>query len=584
MSRRIVIVGAGPGGLASAMLLARTGADVTVVERLDRVGGRSSTIEAEGGYRFDMGPTFFLYPRVLERIFAACGKDLSREVDLIRLDPQYHLVFEAGGELRASPDLATMAEQVAKLSPADAANLPRFMSDNRRKLAAFRPVLEKAFDSALDLVDPALLKSLPLMRPHQTVEQDLARLLRGPAGPAGLLVPDQIPRHVAVPLPEPVHDPVLPGIRARRLPPASAAAARSRRRWRGSRDELGVEIRLDAPVERDPASRAGRRSGSAPRPASHQRPMRWWSTPTSPSDDRGWCPNAAAAPLDRTGRSPRQEILLLDLHALSRRSRGTLPDLAHHTHPTWPRTTVRNITEIEDGLELPDEPSFYVQNACVDRSRAWRRPAIAPSTSWCRCRTCGMPRTGLDWQRESAALPAAGRSTGCEQLGLTDIENAHPLRDSMVTPREWRGRVCRWAIAARPSTSRTLLGQMLRFRPRNRFEDLEGVYLVGGGTHPGSGLPVIYEGARITSRLLARSTWGCRDGAAGGPATLNWLPANQALVAERRIMRETGHDLACGGSRRRARRAGGGLHAGGARPPGRRCSRRTPGSAARRRC
>ena len=46
------------------------------------------------------------------------------------------------------------------------------------------------------------------------------------------------------------------------------------------------------------------------------------------------------------------------------------------------------------------------------------------------------------------------------------------------------------------------LGQMLHRRPRNRFEDLEQVYLVGGGTHPGSGLPVIYESARITSRLL----------------------------------------------------------------------------------
>src|SRR3954464_11132910 len=180
MSRRIVIVGAGPGGLASAMLLARTGADVTVVERLDRVGGRSSTIEAGGGYRFDMGPTFFLYPRVLSDIFAACSKDLSRELDLIRLDPQYHLIFEAGGELRTSPNQATMAEQVAKLSVADAANLPRFMADNRRKLAAFRPVLEKAFSSARALLDPALLKSLPLMRPHQSVDEDLARYFSDP--------------------------------------------------------------------------------------------------------------------------------------------------------------------------------------------------------------------------------------------------------------------------------------------------------------------------------------------------------------------------------------------------------------------
>ena len=45
---------------------------------------------------------------------------------------------------------------------------------------------------------------------------------------------------------------------------------------------------------------------------------------------------------------------------------------------------------------------------------------------------------------------------------------------------------------------------MLHLRPRNRFEDLESVYLVGGGTHPGSGLPVIYESARITSRLLGQ--------------------------------------------------------------------------------
>jgi phytoene desaturase len=43
---------------------------------------------------------------------------------------------------------------------------------------------------------------------------------------------------------------------------------------------------------------------------------------------------------------------------------------------------------------------------------------------------------------------------------------------------------------------------MLHRRPRNRFDELGGVYLVGGGTHPGSGLPVIYESARITSRLL----------------------------------------------------------------------------------
>src|SRR4051812_12807203 len=143
---RVAVVGAGPGGLASAMLLARSRCDVTIFERHDRVGGRTTTI-GDHRFRFDLGPTFFLYPRVLEEIFAACGRDLRREVELVRLDPQYHLVFEGGGELRATPDLPRMREQIARIAPADAANFERFMADNRGKLAAFRPILESPFSS-----------------------------------------------------------------------------------------------------------------------------------------------------------------------------------------------------------------------------------------------------------------------------------------------------------------------------------------------------------------------------------------------------------------------------------------------------
>jgi phytoene desaturase len=69
-----------------------------------------------------------------------------------------------------------------------------------------------------------------------------------------------------------------------------------------------------------------------------------------------------------------------------------------------------------------------------------------------------------------------------------------------VTPADWEN-VYAVHRGATFNLAHTLT-QMLHLRPRNRFEDLEGVYLVGGGTHPGSGLPVIYESARITSRLL----------------------------------------------------------------------------------
>ena len=80
MSRTVNIIGAGPGGLATAMLLAQAGVRVRVLERLPVPGGRTSTISTPEGFKFDLGPTFFLYPRVLDEIFASCGRDLGRRL------------------------------------------------------------------------------------------------------------------------------------------------------------------------------------------------------------------------------------------------------------------------------------------------------------------------------------------------------------------------------------------------------------------------------------------------------------------------------------------------------------------------
>ena len=179
MSRRVVIVGAGPGGLAAALLLARSGAEVTVVERQPRVGGRTSALEADG-FRFDLGPTFFLYPQILEEIFAATGHELRREVELVRLDPQYRLVFGAGGQMDATPDVPRMQREIARLHPPDAANLVRYLADNRRKLELFRPILSSPMQSWRDLLRLPLHRLLPVMRPWQSVHGDLRTFFSDP--------------------------------------------------------------------------------------------------------------------------------------------------------------------------------------------------------------------------------------------------------------------------------------------------------------------------------------------------------------------------------------------------------------------
>src|SRR6185295_12748468 len=129
MKHDVIIVGAGPGGLASSILLAAAGVRVKIIERLPTIGGRTSSIEANG-FKFDLGPTFFLYPRVLEEIFAAAGTSIQSEIEMVRLDPQYRIIFGQGGELNATPDVARMEQQIAAIAPADAPGFRRFLDEN----------------------------------------------------------------------------------------------------------------------------------------------------------------------------------------------------------------------------------------------------------------------------------------------------------------------------------------------------------------------------------------------------------------------------------------------------------------------
>src|SRR4028118_2068156 len=96
-SSRVAVVGAGPGGLAAALLLAARGLQVTLFEKEAAVGGRTRTISAPGGYRFDIGPTFFLYPQILADIFETCGERPEDHVEVTRRRTPHHLPVESSG-------------------------------------------------------------------------------------------------------------------------------------------------------------------------------------------------------------------------------------------------------------------------------------------------------------------------------------------------------------------------------------------------------------------------------------------------------------------------------------------------------
>ena len=483
------------------MLLASAGAEVTVHERLPRVGGRSGTIRAASGageFRFDMGPTFFLYPRVLDDVFAACGARLADEVELLRLDPQYRLMFEAGGVLDATSDPARMAAEIARFAPRDAPHFARFMADNRRKLMAIRPALERPFASVLDLLSPSMLKALPFLRPT-SVDQELSRYFSDER--VRLAFSFQSKYLGMSPFRCPSLFTILSFMEYEYgvWHPRGGCGAVMEAMARVAR-RLGVRIRLGEPV--DQIAFAGRRAvglhvggeridyDAVVLNADFAHAMR---TLVPDALRRRWTERRMA----RKKFSCSTFMLYLGIE-------GELPDIAHHT-VFLARDYRGNVATIEAGLAPPEQPSFYVQNACVtDHS-------LAPpghSTLYVLVPVGHNGARAVDWEVERARYRELVLDR-LQQIGLPDLRSRIRF-EKVLTPQGWEDDMA-IHLGATFNLAHTI-GQMMHMRPRNRFEDLERVYLVGGGTHPGSGLPVIFESARITSRLLAedlglQATW-----------------------------------------------------------------------------
>lgn len=202
-------------------------------------------------------------------------------------------------------------------------------------------------------------------------------------------------------------------------------------------------------------------------------------------------------------------------------------DLPHHTIHIA-RDYASNLEDIETRHVLSEDPSFYVQNACVTD------PTLAPkgqSTLYVLAPVTHQ-HPNVDWSRERARYRDL-LLRKIAQAGYHDV--ASRIRyERVITPADWdhRYEIYRGATFNLSHT----LDQMLHLRPQNRFEDLDRVYLVGGGTHPGSGLPVIFESARISARLLLQDLgmeagWktGDFDGRRASAETPNFETAKPAV-------------------------------------------------------
>src|SRR5512135_977473 len=110
-TKSVIVIGAGMGGITAAIHLARSGLQVTVLEKNARPGGRCDRLSREG-HHFDTGPTLFVMPQLYEAEFRALGTSMHERLDLQRVDPTYHLVFDDGSQLALTSDIKSMQKQL----------------------------------------------------------------------------------------------------------------------------------------------------------------------------------------------------------------------------------------------------------------------------------------------------------------------------------------------------------------------------------------------------------------------------------------------------------------------------------------
>ncbi len=173
-AENVVVIGGGIGGLATSALLAREGHSVILLEKRDEVGGRAGSWEQDG-FRFDTGPSWYLMPEVIDHFFKLMGTSAADELDLVKLDPGYRVIFEDGhGSVDVPADRAAVMELFESMEPGAGKQLSAYLdsAEDAYEIAKKR-FLYSTFQSFLPFFRPDVIRRLPrigtlLLQPLQS--------------------------------------------------------------------------------------------------------------------------------------------------------------------------------------------------------------------------------------------------------------------------------------------------------------------------------------------------------------------------------------------------------------------------------
>jgi len=493
-SQRVIVIGSGFGGLAIAVRLAARGFDVTICEQRDRPGGRAYVHEQDG-FSFDGGPTVITAPWLIEELFTLAGRDPRDYLTLVPLDPFYRIFFHDGEQFEYTGDIERMQAEIRRTSvfPADPASYLE-LSDLTESIfdKGFTELADKPFSSLLDMA---------------RIMPDMIRLqsYRSVYGLVSQFIQDEKIRQVLS------FHPLLVGGNPLDTTSIYALIQHLEREWgvwfaMGGTgavidalvrlfEELGGTLKLDSRVvkismEGDRATGVELADGqqiAADLVVSNGDVRNTWSDLVPQKVGR----SLLTRRLDRM----RYSMSLVVIYFGTNRTYRDDPanQLAHHNIILGPRYE-ELLRDIFDRKLLADDFSLYLHMPTLTD------PSLAPPGCEAFYVLAPVPHLGgsTDWEVTSSHYRDRIMAF-IEERYLPNLQESI-VTEHMIDPLHFRdvlGSYLGSAFSLEP-----VLTQSAWFRQHNRAQEIDNLYFVGAGTHPGAGVPGVLSSAKIVDSMI----------------------------------------------------------------------------------
>ncbi len=486
-----VVIGSGFGGLAAAVRLGARGYRVTVVEQLDAPGGRAQ-VHRQDGFVFDAGPTVITAPFLFEELWALAGRRMSDDVDLRPVAPFYRVVFDDGERFEYTGDAASMRAEVERLAPGDVNGYERFLAASEAIYrVGFEALGDEPFDRWTDMAK--VLPELLRLEAYRTVYSLACKHVTDPRLRVVLTFQS-----------------LLVGGNPFATTSVYCLIAFLERRWGvhfpmggtgrlvtglvGLIEGQGGQVRCNAEVAQIIVGGAGRtRAASGVRLADGENLA---ADVVVSNCDSAWTYRHLLAPEHRhrwTDKRIERSRYSMSLFVWYFGTNRRYEDVAHHTILLGPRYR-ELLGDIFDRKLLADDFSLYLHRPTATD------PSLAPDGCDAFYVLSPVPHldSGVDWLQtgeryrtlvearlEAKLLPGLGKAVVTSRL---------------LTPQDFQDRLSSFKGAA--FGLEPVLTQSAWFRPHNRSEEVDRLYLVGAGTHPGAGLPGVLSSARVLDKIV----------------------------------------------------------------------------------